>query len=77
MCQPLAANGPMTLRADGATAIFRRIDGRVGGIFAIADPIKATTRRRWPPCKRGHPRRHADRRQPDHRRGGGAETRHR
>ncbi|PZU86311.1 MAG: haloacid dehalogenase [Chelatococcus sp.] len=31
------------LRRDGATAIYIGIDGRVGGIFAIADPIKATT----------------------------------
>ncbi len=31
------------LRADGATAIFVAIDGRVGGVFAIADPVKATT----------------------------------
>ena len=32
-----------TLRRDGATAIFAAIDGRVAGIFAIADAIKATT----------------------------------
>ncbi|ACG77885.1 copper-translocating P-type ATPase [Phenylobacterium zucineum HLK1] len=31
------------LRADGATAIFMAVDGRPAGIFAIADPIKATT----------------------------------
>ncbi len=31
------------MRADGATAIFVAIDGRVGGVFAIADPVKATT----------------------------------
>lgn len=31
------------LRADGATAIFAAIDGRVAAVFAIADPIKATT----------------------------------
>ncbi len=31
------------LRADGATAIFIGIDGRAAGIFAIADPVKATT----------------------------------
>jgi P-type E1-E2 ATPase len=31
------------LRADGATAIFAAVDGRVAGILAIADPIKATT----------------------------------
>jgi Cu+-exporting ATPase len=31
------------LRADGATAIFAAVDGKLAGIFAIADPIKATT----------------------------------
>jgi len=30
-------------RSDGATAIFIAIDGKVAGIFAIADPIKQTT----------------------------------
>lgn len=32
-----------TLRAEGATVIFVAIDGRVSGLFAISDPIKATT----------------------------------
>jgi Cu+-exporting ATPase len=31
------------LRNDGATVIFIAIDGRLAGLFAIADPIKATT----------------------------------
>jgi Cu+-exporting ATPase len=31
------------LRRDGATAIYIGIGNAVGGIFAIADPIKATT----------------------------------
>jgi len=31
------------LRADGTTAIFAAVDGRVAGILAIADPIKTTT----------------------------------
>jgi P-type Cu+ transporter len=31
------------LRNDGATAIFAALDGRPGGVIAIADPIKATT----------------------------------
>ncbi|MCW2839936.1 MAG: Copper-translocating P-type ATPase [Aeromicrobium sp.] len=31
------------LRSDGATVIYIGIDGKVGGIFAIADPIKETT----------------------------------
>ena len=32
------------LRASGATVLFVGVDGRAGGIIAIADPIKATTR---------------------------------
>jgi Cu+-exporting ATPase len=32
------------LRGSGATALFVAVDGRAGGIIAIADPIKATTR---------------------------------
>ena len=31
------------LRRDGATVLFVAIDGRPGGLMAIADPIKATT----------------------------------
>ncbi|MCI4677366.1 heavy metal translocating P-type ATPase [Rhodoblastus acidophilus] len=31
------------LREDGATAIFVGVDGRVAGVFAIADPVKAST----------------------------------
>ena len=31
------------LRADGATAIFVGIDGKVAGVIAIADPVKAST----------------------------------
>jgi len=31
------------LRRDGATAIFAGVDGRVAGVLAIADPVKATT----------------------------------
>lgn len=31
------------LRADGATAIFMAVDGRAAAVFAIADPVKATT----------------------------------
>ena len=30
------------LRQDGATAIFAAVDGRPAGVFAIADPVKAT-----------------------------------
>ncbi|GLS01762.1 copper-translocating P-type ATPase [Brevundimonas denitrificans] len=41
--------GPMAptadaLRQDGATAIFMAVDGVLAGVFAIADPIKATSR---------------------------------
>ena len=31
------------LREDGATALFLAIDGKPGGVIAIADPIKSTT----------------------------------
>jgi Cu+-exporting ATPase len=31
------------LRADGATAIFLAVEGQAAAVFAIADPIKATT----------------------------------
>jgi len=31
------------LRTDGATAIFMAVDGEAAAIFAIADPVKATT----------------------------------
>ena len=32
------------LRGDGETALFLAIDGKLGGVIAIADPIKPTTR---------------------------------
>jgi len=32
------------LRRDGATALFLGVDGRPGGVIAVADPIKPTTR---------------------------------
>jgi len=31
------------LRCDGATAIFLGIDGKLAGVIAVADPVKATT----------------------------------
>jgi len=31
------------LRGDGATAIFLGVDGKLAGVIAIADPVKATT----------------------------------
>ncbi|MBX3526347.1 MAG: heavy metal translocating P-type ATPase [Rhodoblastus sp.] len=31
------------MRRDGATAIFIGVDGRIAGVFAIADPVKAST----------------------------------
>jgi Cu+-exporting ATPase len=39
---PLAADAE-ALRSEGATVIFLAVDGRLGGLLAIADPIKATT----------------------------------
>ena len=32
-----------TLRADGATAVFLAVNGKLAGVIAIADPVKATT----------------------------------
>jgi Cu+-exporting ATPase len=31
------------LRRDGATALFLAVDGKAGGVIAVADPVKATT----------------------------------
>ena len=39
---PLAERAE-ALRRDGATAIFAAVDGRLAGVIAIADPVKATT----------------------------------
>jgi Cu+-exporting ATPase len=38
---PLQARAD-TLRQDGTTAVFAAIDGRLAGVFGIADPIKAS-----------------------------------
>ncbi len=40
--QPLNDQGEL-LRGDGATVINMAIDGRLAGLFAIADPVKAST----------------------------------
>ena len=40
--EPLAAKAD-TLRAQGKTALFGAIDGRVAAVIAVADPIKETT----------------------------------
>jgi len=32
-----------SLRCDGATAIFLGVDGKLAGVIAVADPVKATT----------------------------------
>lgn len=40
---PLSAEAD-ELRSDGATVIFIAVDGQAGGLLAIADPIKKTTR---------------------------------
>jgi Cu+-exporting ATPase len=37
------ASAAESLRGEGATAIFAGIDGRVAGVLAIADPVKAST----------------------------------
>jgi Cu+-exporting ATPase len=37
------ASAAETQRAEGATALFVAIDGRVAGVLAIADPVKPTT----------------------------------
>jgi len=37
------ANKADELRGDGATALFLAVDGRPGGVIAVADPIKSTT----------------------------------
>ena len=56
------------LRGDGATAIFLAVNGKLAGVIAIADPVKATTPDGAQGAgRRRHPRRHADRRQPHHR----------
>jgi len=39
------------LRADGATVINMAIDGRLAGLFAIADPSNHRRRRRCGRCK--------------------------
>ncbi|WP_272886724.1 heavy metal translocating P-type ATPase [Phenylobacterium aquaticum] len=41
--QSLAARAD-ALRAEGATVVFAAVDGRLAGLFAIADPVKPTTR---------------------------------
>jgi P-type Cu+ transporter len=40
--QPLAKEAEL-LRADGATAIFLGVNGKLAGVIGVADPIKATT----------------------------------
>ncbi len=39
----LMADRADDLRKDGATALFLGVDGKPGGIIAVADPIKPTT----------------------------------
>ncbi|WP_158816983.1 heavy metal translocating P-type ATPase [Methylocapsa sp. S129] len=39
----LLADRADALRQDGATAIFAAVDGKLAGVLAIADPVKATT----------------------------------
>ena len=66
------------LRGSGATALFVAVDGKPGGVIAIADPIKADhAGGARQPARGRHPRRHADRRQPDDGPGRGQAARHR
>ncbi len=66
------------LRQDGATVINIAIDGRLAGLFAIADPVKPSTPDALKALgARRHQGHHADRRQRDHRQGGGEKARHR
>jgi Cu+-exporting ATPase len=59
---------PTNFAREGATAMFLGVDGKPGGVIAIADPIKATTPgRARQPARGRHPHRHADRRQSHHR----------
>jgi Cu+-exporting ATPase len=41
-CKPLAAAAE-NLRATGASTMFLAVDGRLAGLLAVSDPIKATT----------------------------------
>jgi cation transport ATPase len=45
-------HGPTELRETGRRRSSSPLTERSPAIFAIADPIKATTRRRWPPCEK-------------------------
>ncbi len=42
-CRDPDATRAEALRVEGATVIFAAVDGRVAGLLAIADPIKAST----------------------------------
>ena len=63
-------------RADGD--VRGAATGELAGLLGVADPIKRDDAGGdRGPAPRGHPPRHAHRRQPHHRRGGGAQARHR
>ena len=67
-----------TFRGEGATAIFVAIDGKLGGRHRHRRSGEGKRRRgARGAAGRRHPDRHADRRQPHHRDGGGAKARHR
>lgn len=58
------------LRGDGATALFLAMDGMPGGVIAVADPIKSTTRAALDSLRKdGITDRDANRRQQNHRPG--------
>ncbi len=62
-----STNEAERLREDGATVINIAVDGKLAGLFAIADPIKAVDAGGAKGAGgRRHQGHHADRRQPDH-----------
>ena len=65
-------------RRQGQGVMLVAVDGEPAGLLAVADPIKESTKEALAALReRGHPARHADRRQPRHGRGGRAAARHR
>ena len=66
-----------SLRQEGQTVMLVAVDGKAAGLVAVADPVKETTPAAIQAAsRRRHPGRHAYRRQPHHRRGGGPEAGH-
>ncbi len=66
------------LRAEGASVMHLAVDGRLAGLLAVADPIKASTAQALVAAEGQRPaRRDGHRRRPDDRQRGGGQTRHR